>query len=94
MSKEGVVSIIAKETADWEKKISLVIFMDGVCASKPSLEYLKIESKVRAAIRSQLIQDKESMQDQIFRGFSKQISLASGPINSPIEEHSLNCKPN
>ena len=66
--------------------------MDGVCASKPSVQYLKMESKVRAVIRSQLILDKESMQDQIFRGLSKQISLASGPINSPIEEHSLNCK--
>ena len=32
------------------------------------------------------------MKDQIYRGLSKQISLASGPINSSIEEHSLDCK--
>lgn len=47
VSRDAVVSIIERETAEWSKKVSLVVFMDGVCASKPSKEYLAVESRVR-----------------------------------------------
>lgn len=65
--KEGIVKVIAEETKGWTKKVTLVVFMDGVCVSKPSEEYVRIEAQVRMKVRELLKLTKEHLTDSISR---------------------------
>jgi hypothetical protein len=43
ISKDALQPLIERETAEWARKRSLIVFMDGVSVSRPSNQYLEIE---------------------------------------------------